>query len=184
MKVLSAKYKIFIALAVWLVVCFLAVANLFKILENSNEQTLAKIRQQQKDLGVLKNERESYILAKEDLGKLEEQWYQPDDFFSSDLTFVGEIKTFEELADRLNLEMNLSGLAGTIESLPKASTKGEVFVVPYGLYLNGQFADIVEFIENLENLSFVTTISSVTVGGASGGRVNANLAGSFFLKRK
>ncbi|PIR96092.1 MAG: hypothetical protein COT92_02925 [Candidatus Doudnabacteria bacterium CG10_big_fil_rev_8_21_14_0_10_42_18] len=181
---LSAKYKIFIGLALWLVVSFFALGYMFKLLEKSSSESLVQINKQQKELAVLKNEYESFLKAQEDIQQISREQFSVDGFFSSDLTFVNEIKTFEDLAERLNLEINLSGISGTIDSLPKAETKGEIFVVPYRIALNGSFTNSVEFIENLENLPFITTISTVSLSAAGGGTVNTNLSGSFFLKKK
>ena len=59
---------------------------LFGLLDAANQHTLSSITQQEKDLAVLQAERESYKQAQGDLQTLAEKAYQPDNFFSKDIT--------------------------------------------------------------------------------------------------
>ncbi len=180
----TAKHKIIVALAIWVIVLGLILGYLFKILDSSNQETVTRIFGQQKELAVLEAEKDSYTQGKEDLKKFLAKKIQPKDFFSSDITFVNEIKTLEDLEREVGLDMNLSGIRGTVESLPKAKTQGEIFAVPFRINLNGKFSKVVKFIEILENLKFITTVSQVSISSASDGEVNANLTASFFLRNE
>lgn len=181
---LSAKNKIVVIGIFWAGVCVLMVSYLFKFLQQSNEQVLAQIKDQQKELLVLQAEKESYDLAQKDLAELGKRTVQPEDFFSQDVTLVNEIKTLEELGNRLNVNLNLSGLSGVVKNAPKAPTKGQIFAVPYSISLSGSFNNVIKFLETLEHLDFITLITGLNVSATSGGNVSASLTANFYLRQR
>ena len=183
MNRVSAKPKIYLALAIWLIVCFVVFSYVFKFLERANKQTKSKIDQQNKELTVLEAEKESFDKAKEDLSNLSQKDLQPEDFFSKDITLVNEIKTLETLAQNLGVELNLSGISGTTKTAPKAKTQGDIVIIPYSISLNGQFSKTVDYIESLENLPFITRLTALSINAAASGNVNANLTANFYLRK-
>ena len=126
----------------------------------SNLRTLEGMDQQKKDLAALNAERQSYIQAKGDLDDLAKKSIQPEDFFSKDITLVNEIRTLEGWGNKLGVQMTLSGVSGTINSVPKAKT-----------------------IEVLENLNFITNINNIGISAGDNNQVTLSLGANFYLKR-
>lgn len=180
---ISAKNKIVIILAVWLVVSLTMFLYFFKILDSDNAKTLESLDLQNKELAILTAERESYIQAKTDLAQLAKEEMQPDTFFSKDITLVNEIRTLEGWADRLNVKMQLSGVSGTVNNLPKAKTATAIGTVPYTINLVGDFTQVINYIEVLENLNFITNINSISINVADAGQVSLTLTAGFYLKK-
>ena len=121
-KHLSAKNKIIIIILAWLVLSFGMLTYVFKFLDSTNQQILDSMGQQKSILASLQAERESEMRAQRDLQELSQKLYQPEDFFSRDTTLVNEIKILENLGQKYNLKMQLSGVSGTINTAPKAKT--------------------------------------------------------------
>ncbi len=172
-----------IVLAIWLSLSLIMFFYLFSILDITNTQSIKAMEQQNKDLAVLIAERESYIKAKADLQKISKEEIQPDTFFSKDISLVNEIRTLESWAEKLNVKMQLTGVSGTINTLPKAKTLTPIGTVPYSIGLLGSFTQVVNFVEVLENLSFITNVTAVSISNAADGQVNLNLSASFYLKK-
>lgn len=183
MNKLSAKNKIFALLAVWIVLSALMFGYFFNFLDKSNQLALASIAGKNKDLAQLKAERESYKQAQADLDKLDQKAYLPESFFSQDISLVNEIRTLEDLSKKLNVDMRLSGISGTVNTAAKAKTITPIVIVPYSLGLTGDFFQIVDFVESLENLAFITNVSALSISAADKGLVNANLSALFYLKK-
>jgi Tfp pilus assembly protein PilO len=180
----GAKNKIMLVLALWVAASFAMVGYFFGILSDANQQTLGEITAQRQEMAQLSAERDSYQLAKQDLTQLQAKALQPEDFFSKDVTLVNEIKTLENLGQKLNVDFNLSGLSGTMVSAPKAKTQSEIFAVPYSINLLGDFSDIVAFIETMENLDFITTLSTLSISSTVDNKVVANLTANFYLRQQ
>ena len=179
----SAKNKIFTLLTVWLLLTFCMFFYLFGILDMSNLRTLEGMDQQKKDLAALNAERQSYIQAKGDLDDLAKKSIQPEDFFSKDITLVNEIRTLEGWGNKLGVQMTLSGVSGTINSVPKAKTITPISMVPYSINLTGSFSQAVDFIEVLENLNFITNINNIGISAGDNNQVTLSLGANFYLKR-
>lgn len=180
---MSAKNKIIALIFGWLAVSCLMFLYLFKILDASNQATLDGMAKDQSNLVILQAQDKSYKQAQADLQQLAQKPNQPDDFFSTDINLVDEIQTLEDLAAKYNLTMQLSGVAGTIGSLPPAPTKTPIALVPYGITLNGDFFQVVNFIENLEHLSFITNVGNLNIGATDKGSVTASLNANFYLRK-
>ena len=180
----NSKNKIYAALAVWLALSGAMIGYCFKILQNANLEILSKISSQQTELNQLTAERDSYQQAKRDLDEMQTKTIQPDDFFSRDITLVDEIKTLENLGQKFGVNLDLSGLSGTVAQAPKANTKGVIYAASYSINLSGDFVKAVGFIEAFENLAFVTTLNSLSVSKAGQGNVNINMAANFYLRQQ
>jgi len=183
MNKFSAKNKIYVAAAVWLISCGLMFGYFFKILARSNESAVVEILQQKKDLASLQAERDSFERARSDLKMLAGEAYQPEAFFSRDITLVKEIEVLENLGKQLDVKLSLSGLSGTTKTAPKAKTQGAIVIVPYNIILQGSFEKIVDFIETLENLDFITNIGGLSLSAGSGGTVTLNFTSNFYLRQ-
>jgi hypothetical protein len=183
MKKFSAKNKIVLLLLAWLILSAAMFLYFFKLLDSQNQATLDSMAQERKDLAVLQAQDASYKKAQADLQVLADKPLQPENFFTSDTSLVNEIQTLENLAAKYNLKMQLSGVAGTIGSLPNANTVTPIGMVQYGISLNGDFFQVVNFIESLEHLSFITNPTNISIGAAEGGNVSASMTANFYLKK-
>ena len=183
LTLLSAKNKILGLLAAWLLLTLLMFWFFFGLLDKSNKNALDGMSQQRKDLAVLKAERQSYEQAQADLKRLEKESFQPDNFFSRDTALVNEIQTLERLGNKLNVNMQLSGISGTVSTALKAKTQTSLVQISYNINLDGDLSQVVDFIESLENLEFITNVNRVSITAAEGRRVSANLTAYFYIKR-
>ncbi len=183
MNQFSAKNKIFILLATWLGLSAAMLLFFFNLLDNSNRNNVDAMFDQKKDLTILKAERQSFVQAQADLLRLSKEIHQPENFFSSDITLVNEIRTLENLGTEYNLQMQLSGVSGTIGTVPKAKTSTALGVIPFTISLSGEFQNVVDFVEVLENLDFITNVNNLSVNAGANGQVNASLAANFYLKK-
>ena len=183
MKNISAKTKIIILLCAWLAVCALMFGYIFPLLDKANESVLDTQSKLLTSLSLLKAENESYKQSQADLQKLAQQPIQPSDFFSRDVTFVNEIVDLDDLSKKNNVQMQFSGVSGTVGSAAKASTITPVAQIPYSLSISGNLPDVLNFLKELENAGFITTINTVNMSGADLGHVNASLSANFYLKK-
>jgi len=179
----SAKNKIVFLCIAWLMVTFSMFFYFFKLLDNQNQATLDSMSQDRSNLATLQAEDRSFKQAQADLKQLAAETYQPDAFFSRDTNFINELNTMQDLQKKYNVQMQLAGVSGTVNSAPPASTVTPVVLIPYSLSLNGDLSQVVGFIENLENLSFVTTVSGISISAADKGNVNVNLGANFYLRK-
>lgn len=160
--------------------CFL---YFFNILDTSNKALLLNIQNQKTEQLTLEAEQESYKKASQDLDRLKGEPYQPEDLFSKDTTLVSEIKEMEQLSQRLGVTYTLNGLSGTVQAAPKAKTQSELVMVPYSIAVNGEYASVLAFIQALENMDFITNVSTIAINGSKGDAVNASLTANFYLKK-
>lgn len=183
MKNFSAKNKIIILLLVWLVLSAVMFFYFFKLMDNSNSTTLASMAQERKDLVVLQNQDNSYKQAQTDIKTLSEKSPQPEDFFTKDIAFVSEVQTLESLADKYNVKMQISGISGTVGTLPKANTVTALAMMPYGASINGDFFQVMEFLDNFEHLKFITNINSLSMNAADKNNVTMSFGSNFYLRK-
>ncbi len=184
MQKYSFNYKIYLAAAVWLILCALMYFYFFGLFDKSTNAILDNIWKQSKELKLLKAEQDSYRLAKEDLEKINTKSLKPEDFFSKDITLVKEIKVLETLGDKYGVDMGFSGVSGIANAAPKAKTISDIAIVPYSISLQGTFANVVNAIEALENLDFITNLSALSASTGLGDNINVSLNASFYLRRK
>jgi Tfp pilus assembly protein PilO len=183
MNSLTAKNKIIAIATAWVVVSALMLFYFFGILDASNQQMVDAIAKEKKDLQTLQAQNQSYLQAKADLKQLEEKEHQPEDFFSKDITLVNELRVLEGLKTKFNLQMQITGIAGSLPSLPKAKTASSLAMVPYSISATGNFSDVLDFIETLQNLNFITNITNVSVRAAERGQVSVGMAASFYIRK-
>lgn len=181
MNKMSAKNKIIILLLGWLFVSGLMIFYLFKILDNANQQTLSLMDHDRQSLAMLEAEDKNFKQAQSDLQKLAQEPMSPAGFFSRDITLVKEIETLENMQQKYGVKMTLSGVSGTVNTLPAAPTASPIVVTPYGISLTGTLTQVVNFIEALENAAFVTDISGLSLSTAGQNQVNATLSANFYL---
>jgi Tfp pilus assembly protein PilO len=131
---------------------------------------------------VLKAQDASYRQSQKDLKDMAAQQYQPDNFFSQDITLVKEIEELEALGQTSGVTLTLNGISGTINTVPKAKAQGELFTVPYSISVSGPYNKVVDFIETLENLDFITPLGTLSLS-SSGGTVSASMSASFYIRR-
>jgi Tfp pilus assembly protein PilO len=180
----NSKTKIYLALFLWVALSASMVFYFFKILQASNASAVNDIAKEQRELASLESERDSYQLAKKDIAEMKGKEHQPEDFFSKDVTLVNEIRALEALGQSLNIDLDLSGLSGTVKSSQAAKEQGSFVAVPYSIHVSGTYANVVAFIETMENLDFVTNLTSMLISGSSDGEVSASMTANFYLKRQ
>ena len=183
MRTFSAKNQVAIIAAAWLVLSALNFAYFFGILDSRNQEFVNSMEQQKQILASLQAERESEKLAEKDLQKLAKEVYLPENFFSRDVTLVNELETLENLGKKLNVKMLPSGIAGTVSTAPKAKTITDLAVIRYNMSLNGSLQNVVNFIESMENLSFISNIESVSISAVDNQTVSATLPANFYLRK-
>lgn len=178
------KTKIYLTFVIWLGVCGAMFMYGFGILDGQNQLTAAKVATEKTAMQQLQQQQQSYIQAQQDLKKLSQEKMQPDDFFSEDVTLVKEIETLEGVASKAGVQVSLGGISGTVNSAPKASTKSSLFLEPYSMSITGDFFKVVDFIQAMEQLSFVTTVSQITVSSLTGGEVTMSLSANFYIRKQ
>ncbi len=182
MKQHSSKNKIILLVILWLCLSVAMFMYFFNILDVSNRALVIANQQKKKEKAQLAAQFESYKQAQGELLQLSKESFQPENFFSRDITLVNEIKTLEGLSEKYNLTMELSGISGTVNTAPKAQTVSVLLVIPYSINVKGSLAQVVDFIETLENLSFITNVNNVSVNAADKGSVAASMTADFYLR--
>ena len=183
MNVISTKHKIYLALAIWLALVGVMFSYIFPLLGQSNAAQLNTLGDQRKQLGKLQAEQESFQQAQADLLAVAKKPRQPEDFFSKDITLVNEIQALEDLGAKSGVQFALSGVAGTIATVPKAKTASEIFAVPAVLSISGPFSGVASFIESLENLDFIVNVSGISVTSVGADKIAATLTANFYLHK-
>ena len=177
------RHKIYIALTIWLGLTGMAFGYAFKLLDTSNRSLNSEISQEQRSLALLEAEQNSYKLAREDLEKLRGQPDQPENFFSQDITLVNEIRTLENITKLNNVTLSLSGLSGTTKNASSAKVRSNLVRIPYSLGLSGNFADVINTLETIENLPFITELTNISVSSTGNGSVSAGSTAYFYLEK-
>jgi len=181
---MSVKTKIYLALGLWLGACIGMFTYGVNIFNATNADTINKITEQKKEMFVLQDEQKSYQLAQQDLKDLAEKKYKPEDLFSKDVNLVREIQELEKLQEKLGLEISLGGISGTVSNASAKDKKTPgLMVVPYSISANGEFSKLVGLIETLENLSFATQITSLSISSGNENEANMSMGANFYLKR-
>lgn len=176
--------KIYLTLAFWLALCSLMFFYGFNILGSSNRLALTDIAEKKTQLLQLQAQAESYQLAQKDLKQMEGEKLQPEDFFSVDITLVKEIQTLEGLAKSIGINLSLGGITGVISTVPNGQVEQELYVLPYSISASGSLEKVVNFIETLENLGFITKLNSLSISSAGSGNVNASMGANFYIRKR
>ena len=183
MEKFSVQKKIILVAAIWLVLGAAGFFYFFPLLDESNALALEQTAAHRKELAELKAERQNEIKSEADLKELSQKDLQPEDFFSKDITVVDELRILESLGKLSNVELQFSGVSGTVKTAPAAGTVTQLAVIPYSITLNGEFFQVVDLIETLENLSFITNLSGLTISAANEGTVTGSMSANFYLRK-
>ena len=179
---MTYRRKTQVLVLAWLTVIAVLFGYVFSLVDVSNQKILQEIQVQQLKYEQLLAEQKSYLLARQDLDKLATLRFRPDEFFSRDVQLVSEIRMLEELAENLEVDFNI-GLAGEAKNLAKAPDTSEELIVPYSLQLSGSFAHMIQYLEVMERLPFVTSVKTINFSPAAAGDVNLSLAAQFYIKK-
>lgn len=178
---MNIRTKIYLTVMLWLALCAGMFLYGFKILDQSNRTALTQISKKKDQLLALQAEDKNYRLALQDLDEIKNKPIQPQDFFSEDITLVKQLEFLENLGNVRGVSLTLSGISGTIETVPKAATVSPLYAIPVTISLSGPFSKVVDSIENLENLGFAISLNSLNLSN-SGGTVNAGLNASLYIR--
>ncbi len=183
MQHFSYKYKLYLAIGIFIVTCVALFSYLFKLMDNSNIALAKGTKEKYKEYQDLVAEQKNYEAGKQDIASLAKKAIQPEDFFSRDTSLVNEIKTLESTSKNFNLSLDLS-VSGTADKAVKApGAAGPIVAIPYTVSLDGQFDKTVNFMENLEHLNFITHIRSVNITAQENNGIKAVLSGNFYIKK-
>ena len=94
-----------------------------------------------------------------------------------------ELIILENLSQKLNVDMAISGVSGTVNSAPKAKTITSVVTVSIGFGLKGNLRSVMDFVETLEHLNFVVNVSGISLSAGEGDTVSASLSAGLYLKK-
>lgn len=183
MTSISNKSKIIVAATGFILVSALLFGYVFGLVDSHNANLADKVQSVRKDLAELEAEQHNFELGKKDIALLATKDIQPDSFFSADTKFVNEVQTLEKLSESLGVELTVQ-VTGTIANAPKAKTTTDIRMIPTTIQLVGSYTALVEFVQTLEHLQFVTNVKSISISPKEqGGEVALTLIGNFFLKK-
>lgn len=176
MKKISYRAKLFFSIISFAIFVALMFSYGYSLMEASNTSALDEVNKQNLELEVLKKEQKNFEQGKMDLTTLDTKAYPPQDLFSKDTKVVKEIQVLEDLANRYELELNLS-IAGTASSASKVNGVGsDLVTIPVTITIEGAFKNILSFIDASEHTNFVlhTTAIQISAAGKVGSRVTLN----------
>ena len=179
----STKNKIYMAVFFWLVASGVMFGYLFDKFGSSNQTLIEEMSSLKKQEAMLQAEKQSFIEAQNDLSQIENAKLKPEQFFSQDITLVNEIRRLESIARDIGVEMELTGISGTLKNATKAGTKSEIYQIPYVISLKGPLSKAVAFMEYLENLEFITKTGQVNFSAAGKGEVNVTFNSFLYIKK-
>jgi hypothetical protein len=180
---MNIQPKIYLTLVIWLGLCAGMFTYGFGILQGSNNSALATISEEKGMLLSLQAEQQSYHLAQKDLEDLAKKDIQPEDFFSKDVSLVKELTALENLGKTSQVSLSISGISGTIDTLGKANTQSELYNMNYMMSVTGSLANVMNFVQTLYNLNFVTTLNSMALGTVDKNNVSVNLTANFYIRK-
>lgn len=175
------KKRIIVSSTCFVLFSFGLFGYLFPWFQRSNASLGERVLAERKEVLLLEAEQRNFEQGKRDLDALAQKTIQPADFFSSDTSLVQEIRTLEALTKSLGINLSLA-VAGTIDKAPKAKAATEIRIIPLTMQVTGEYGSLVQFLENLEHLPFITSIHSVTVVPQEDNEVLLTLVGNFYVK--
>lgn len=181
---MGIKVKIYGLFVIWLVLCVGVFAYGFNILNASNQVAMDNIAKDQKDIQALQQQEQSFQEAQREVKQMQDAQPQPSEFFSQDITLVKELETLESLGKNLNVKLVISGVSGTIATVPKAPTQSALFVVSSSLSVTGGLDQVVNFLQATEHLGFIMSVNSFTFTALGGQQVNASMNIAFYIRKK
>ena len=183
MKGLTNKVKIILVSAVFIL--FAAGMFLFGygIMAGRNQSSADIIAQRRVELESLKREQQSFEQGKKDLAQLDASAHPPAELFSRDTKVVKEIQQLESTAQRYDLELKISVTGTAKTAVPVVGTSGELFAVPYTISLDGDFGNILKFMQTAERLPFITHAKSLTFNAIGPDESHASISSEFYIKK-
>ncbi len=183
MPKLSARLKLILLIAGFVVFTMLMFLYGYGIMERRNQSLLDNTLQKRLELEVLKREQKNFEQGKKDIATLDQKEYPPQDLFSKDTKVVKEIQKLEALAANYNLKISLS-VSGTSKTAKKATgVSGDLLLVPYIVSLEGSYTNIVRYVQSAEHTSFINKTQAVRLAALQNGNVKATLNSEFYLKQ-
>lgn len=183
MMQLSYKYKIIIALAVFVLFAAGMFFYGYGILESRNQILARAATERETEYQLLEVERKSFEQGQKDLTSLAKKNIPPSELFSKNTKVVKEIKILESIAAQNNVTFSLS-ISGTAKSALKAvGTTSEIYTIPYGATLEGSFDGIMKFMQQIEHLPFVTHVKQMNITALENGNVRSQLNSEFYIKK-
>ncbi len=183
MKQFSYKYKIIIAVVLFVLLALGMFIYGYKILDQRNQVMSDAAMERESEYALLKTEQTSFEQGQKDLETLAKKEIPPDELFSKDTKVVKEIKALEDLAAANSVSFSLS-ISGTSKTAIKTvGSASDVYTVPYTATLRGSFDDVMRYMQKSEHLPFVTHTTSFNINSDEGGLVKAILNSVFFIKK-
>lgn len=155
----------------------------YGIMAGRNQVLTDAIAEQNVQLEVLQREQKSFEQGKKDLAILEKSTYPPDELFSQDTKVVKEIQQIETAAQRYGVELSLS-VSGSAKAAKKVEgTASELYVVPYTITLNGSIDNILQLIQAIERMPFVTHVNTLSIMASPEDQTKTVIASEFYIKK-
>ena len=183
MKKLTYKYKIIILLAVIILFLIGMFVMGFQVMALRNGTLTGELSQQSLELEILKREQQSVQQGLKDLATLEKSSYPPGGLFSNETNLVYQIQKMESAAELYNIKLSM-GISGSSKTAVKAKgVKGELYIIPYIATVNGEFTDIMRFIQAMEHITFITHTNTVTLDTNVETGTTAKFNSEFYIKK-
>lgn len=179
---MSYKKKISVLIALLAIITVALFAYGFGLTDSANNTLAANILESRKQLEELKSEQRNFQLGKQDLESLLSKPFKPENFFSTDVSLVNEIRTLESVAQAVDINLSLS-VSGTVGNAPRAQTVTELKTIPFTMQITGSFDNAIKFLDTVEHLAFITNIQALNVTPATKGQVAMVMTGNFFVKK-
>lgn len=183
MKGIANKTKIIVVVVLFILFAVGMFLFGYGIMASRNQVIADQIAERKIELESLKKEQRSFEEGKKDLAQLKDSLHPPEELFSSDTKVVKEIQQLEATALRYDLELRISvsGDAKTAVKVP--GTSGELYAIPYTISLDGEFGNILKFMQTVERLPFITHAKAVSVNATSKDETNTSITSEFYIKK-
>ncbi len=183
MNKFTYKYKIIVAIALFVVFGALMFFYGYNILDGRNQALADAAMQRATELEMLRREQRSFEQGKKDLANLERRATPPDELFSKDTKVVKEIRMLEEIAARFGLDFKLAIAGSTKSAIVAPGATSELYVIPYTATLEGTYEELHSYLQEAEHLPFATHTTKVAISALEGGNIRAILSSEFYIKK-
>jgi hypothetical protein len=180
---MSINQKIGIHVLVWVVLTAFAFMYLFPFAVKGITDLQIKYAKQIIALNELRDNAKSLQRMQQDINSMEKHEVQPEQFFTSDLQLVNEIKRVEAIAAASNLTLGLS-LAGTTDKAANYPSASGVSQVPLTMLLRGTFPDSIRFLKAFENSPFIAPVNGISFTKGEEGFVNMTVVSNFLIHKQ
>ncbi len=183
MNTFSYKYKIIIAIVVFVLFAVGMFFYGYNIFDSRNRMMADSATQRQGELETLRREQRSFEQGNRDLANLAARPYPPEELFSRDTKVVKEIRMLEEIAARFGLGFRLAIAGNTKTAIAAPGATSELFVIPYTATLEGSYEQLNNYLQEAEHLPFATHTTKVSVAAQESGDIKAILSSEFYIKK-